>query len=504
MGQSPDSRFYNESGDGLPFFQGKADFGALYPTPRKWCSEPKKVAETGDILLSVRAPVGPTNLAKEKCCIGRGLAAIRASEPISQKYLLHYFRHIQPWLSGQGTGSTFSAISGPFLRGIQVLIAPSNEQLRIVNKLDAVLARADACREHLARVPDILKRFRQDVLTAAISGTLTEEWRVERDRSSSSWEQTTVGALIERIEAGLNVKCEERPPRENERGLVKISAVTWGSYNDNESKTLLAGKDVPELARIRLGDFLITRANTLELVGACVIVHKVTRPVFLSDKVLRLVMPDAMKPWLLYILQSRHGRKQIESLASGNQLSMRNLSQANLKSIIVPLPARDERDEILRRVDTLLAFANRIETRYQAVRTQIDNIIPTTLAKAFRGELVPQDPNDEPAASLLDRIRGARKSVASTDLDTQKRGKTRIKKTILTEVQMLTRKEIDAMHLTTILKERGSLTAEKLWSASQLEIDDFYDQLKDEEARGLLMEKRDASSGGQRLLEAVG
>ena len=96
MGQSPDSRFYNDRGEGLPFFQGKAEFGALYPAVRKWCSEPKKIADAGDILLSVRAPVGPTNLAKERCCIGRGLAAIRANEPIAQEYLLHFFRHIQP------------------------------------------------------------------------------------------------------------------------------------------------------------------------------------------------------------------------------------------------------------------------------------------------------------------------------------------------------------------------------------------------------------------------
>jgi len=113
-----------------------------------------------------------------------------------------------------------------------------------------------------------------------------------------------VDEIIDRIEAGVNVACEERPPNEGERGLVKISAVTWGTYDDNESKTLPVGKDVPETTRIQAGDFLISRANTLELVGACVIVETVTRPVFLSDKVLRLVMPDYQKQWLLMFLQS--------------------------------------------------------------------------------------------------------------------------------------------------------------------------------------------------------
>src|ERR1700694_2575338 len=77
MGQSPPGTSYNTSGDGLPFFQGKTDFGDMFPRVRVFCTQPSRIAEHGDILMSVRAPVGPTNLAKEKCCIGRGLAALR-------------------------------------------------------------------------------------------------------------------------------------------------------------------------------------------------------------------------------------------------------------------------------------------------------------------------------------------------------------------------------------------------------------------------------------------
>jgi hypothetical protein len=81
MGQSPPGSTYNNRGNGLPFFQGKAQFGEVFPVPDKWCSEPLRIAHKGDILVSVRAPVGPTNLAVEKCCIGRGLAAIRSATP---------------------------------------------------------------------------------------------------------------------------------------------------------------------------------------------------------------------------------------------------------------------------------------------------------------------------------------------------------------------------------------------------------------------------------------
>ena len=77
LGQSPPSSTYNENENGLPFYQGKLEFGNIYPSPQKWCTEPKKIAEKGDVLISVRAPVGPTNICPERSCIGRGLAAIR-------------------------------------------------------------------------------------------------------------------------------------------------------------------------------------------------------------------------------------------------------------------------------------------------------------------------------------------------------------------------------------------------------------------------------------------
>lgn len=149
MGQSPNSRSYNETGEGLPFFQGKADFGDLFPTPRKWCTEPQKIAEAGEILLSVRAPVGPTNLATERCCIGRGLASIQAVPPFNQKCLLHFFRNIELWLSQQGTGTTFAGIGSREIQQLGVPVAPLDEQKRIADKLDNLLARVDKCRDRL-------------------------------------------------------------------------------------------------------------------------------------------------------------------------------------------------------------------------------------------------------------------------------------------------------------------------------------------------------------------
>lgn len=137
MGQSPPGETYNTERDGLPFFQGKAEFGAEYPVVTKWCNAPTRVAEAGDILLSVRAPVGPTNIATERCCIGRGLAAIRAHSLLATPRYLHYvLRSSEQDLARRGQGSTFGAIGKDDVAQIPILLPSLSEQRRIVEVLD--------------------------------------------------------------------------------------------------------------------------------------------------------------------------------------------------------------------------------------------------------------------------------------------------------------------------------------------------------------------------------
>lgn len=372
----------------------------------------------GDVLLTIVGTIGRTAVVPAdapKFTLQRSVAVLKAQLAAEPRYLAYVIESpdVQRYFEENAKGTAQKGIYLAALGEVEVSLAPLPEQKRIADKLDTLLARVDACRDRLDRVPGILRRFRQSVLAAATSGELTREWREERGLDVDRWARSTVGQLIEGIEAGLNVQCEERPPAEGERGLVKISAVTWGTYDDNESKTLPRGVEVPERSRIRTGDFLISRANTLELVGACVIVHRVTRPVFLSDKILRLVMPEEWKPWLLLVLQSPEGRREIEARASGNQLSMRNLSQANLREIPVQIPSPDERAEIVRRVESLLAVAGELERRCQVQRAMVEKLTPSVLAKAFRGELVAQNPDDEPASRLLARL-GARSDSASS------------------------------------------------------------------------------------------
>ena len=135
MGQSPDSKSYNKDKNGIPFYQGNADFGEKHPTPTVWCTAPKKIARKGDILISVRAPIGDMNIANEDCCIGRGLAAIRLnkSDIVDINYLYHYLSATVEFLQEQGTGSTFKAINKTTLEGIEIP-CPSIEKQKNIAK----------------------------------------------------------------------------------------------------------------------------------------------------------------------------------------------------------------------------------------------------------------------------------------------------------------------------------------------------------------------------------
>lgn len=139
MGQSPGSTTYNTEGKGLPFFQGNADFGEIHPKTRIWCSAPTKVANAGDILISVRAPIGALNIANEKCCIGRGLSALTVNHSVCDQTFLWYALSSKiDELNSKGTGSTFKAINKKALGETEIFLPPLDEQYHIAAILDKV------------------------------------------------------------------------------------------------------------------------------------------------------------------------------------------------------------------------------------------------------------------------------------------------------------------------------------------------------------------------------
>lgn len=158
MGQSPDSSTYNEDGNGLPFFQGNADFGATYPVVRMWCSEPTKRAQIDDILISVRAPIGALNIANCECCIGRGLAALTVNKnSCIQKYLWYALSNKVEELNSKGTGSTFKAINKKILAETEIPLPSLDEQRKIAAVLDKVSDLIAKRRQQLDKLDEMVK-----------------------------------------------------------------------------------------------------------------------------------------------------------------------------------------------------------------------------------------------------------------------------------------------------------------------------------------------------------
>jgi type I restriction enzyme S subunit len=235
QGQSPPGSTYNYDRRGAPFFQGKADFGSINPVPQVWCDSPTKIAESGDILISIRAPVGPTNVADQRCAIGRGLAAIRALGEIQPSFVLFAIRFREHELHSVSTGSTFAAISGRQLRALTVPLPPLLEQRRIVSEIEKQFTRLDAGSSQVKASKRKLAVYKRSVLTS-ITRTANSHGSTGAPTLPPLWTWSILRELLSRIEAGRSFRCEERPPLEDETGVLKVSAVSWGEFDEAESK----------------------------------------------------------------------------------------------------------------------------------------------------------------------------------------------------------------------------------------------------------------------------
>ena len=229
------------------------------------------------------------------------------------------------------------------------------------------------------------------------------------DELAAGWVVAPLGDLLTGIETGKSFQCEERPPSAEEVGVVKVSAVSWGEYREQESKTCMSADRVNADYFIRPGDFLFSRANTIELVGACVIARQVTLRVMLSDKILRLQFAwDELKPWVLHFLGSKAGRLQIETLASGNQESMRNIGQERIGQIMVPLPPPAEQARIVGKLEELLSELDAGVAELKAAQRKLQQYRQSLLKAAVEGALTAEwrarNPPQETGAELLARI----------------------------------------------------------------------------------------------------
>jgi type I restriction enzyme S subunit len=488
MGQSPSSDFYNTESNGLPFFQGKAEFAEVHPVVQKWCSSPNKIADKDDILLSVRAPVGPTNIANVKCCIGRGLAAIRYKLPECHKFLFYYLRCIEKSLAGQGTGSTFSAISGSVIKNQPFPLPPLPEQRRIVAKIEELFSDLDAGIESLRKVKKQLKTYRQSVLKWAFEGKLTAEWRktsepqIDADYSDDadktkknpkhSSAQSATSArisgsdsslesaveLIKRIKAErekkYNEECEKAKKEEGKRPFrpeyyseftreehdrLKRLPAKWrwekaGNLFDsivpNRDKPKTFTGDIPWITIPNLPEngctinystvdlgltnseaaqynarIIPQNAVIMTCIGRFGIAAVVDKPVVINQQLHAFVVEDDFVPkYLAYALKDQ--RQYFEKVATSTTIAYVN--KTNCNSVPIPVCPQCEQSLIVSEIESRLSVADNLEKTIDASLAQAAALRQSILKRAFEGKLVPQDPKDEPAEKLLERIKNVR------------------------------------------------------------------------------------------------
>jgi type I restriction enzyme S subunit len=283
-----------------------------------------------------------------------------------------------------------------YLRETTIKIAPLAEQKRIVTEIDALLAHVHAAQAELEKIPALVKAFRQKVLAMAVSGELTRDFRA--NATSETVSKEFLGNFLLSIDAGKSFKCEERPPNSDEIGVLKVSAVTWGEFQELESKTCFDNTGFNKKYLVQKDDFLFSRANTIDLVGACVIVKNVNLQLMLSDKTLRFRFKKELNPrFALYFLKSPDGRHEIERLATGNQESMRNIGQEKIRRIQIPNFNWVEQTEIARRVEELFEWCDAMETAYNEGVEKLKIGPQSLFQKAFRGhswhKMLPTNPH---------------------------------------------------------------------------------------------------------------
>ena len=307
----------------------------------------------GSILVVTRSGILSHTLPVAKVlravAINQDLKALIPRDNVDSDYILYILKSNQDTILNEcgKAGTTVANLDTDRLLNFRVPLPPFTEQRQLAAKLDSLFKRSRSAREELARIPQLVERLNKAALQSAFSGRLTND-------DSSTWASMTLGDLIVGIDAGKNVRCEERPPKPSERGIVKVSSVTWGSFDSVAAKTPDKKVVLDRRTLIRPGDFLLSRANTQQLVGACVIVGTLRDTnLYLSDKVLRVRFNQPVDAWVLNYLRSPSGRAQIENLSTGNQLSMRNISQAAIRAIRLPVPPEHVRTRILARLDRI-------------------------------------------------------------------------------------------------------------------------------------------------------
>lgn len=369
MGQSPSSDSYNEVGEGVPFYQGKSDFGDLHPTPRIYCNEPKKIAEPYDILMSVRAPVGDVNIANTKCCIGRGICAIRSNEQVNYKYIYYYLRTIKCKLESMSTGSTFKAINKSVLDSIELQIPSLEEQEIIVS----ILERAEGAiskREECIRLLDELVKSRFIEMFGDIS------------RNTKEWDIIKLDELID-VVGGYAFKSTEFV----DEGIpvLKIGNINAGYFKPTN---LMFWNKEEKLDRylIKPNDLVISLTGTVgkDDYGNVCIMSNDYNEYYLNQRNAKLDIKNEDlldKYYLTYALKVPEVKKRLTGISRG--VRQANIANKDIQNLEIPIPTI----ELQKQFTDFVKQVDKLKFEMESSLEELQNNFNSLMQRAFNGEL---------------------------------------------------------------------------------------------------------------------
>lgn len=425
--------------------------------------------------------------------VNQDLKALSPFEGILPAYIL---RHLQADAqrileSASKTGTTVESIDLDRLKAYPIRLAPLPEQKRIVAKVDGLTSRTARARADLDRIPTLIARYKQRLLALAFSGELTAGWRAEAGLPEPK--PVAIDSLSEGLRYGTAQKCYEEPKG---TPVLRIPNLSSGRVSLDDLKyTELESTDLAKLI-LREGDILIVRSNgSADLVG---------RPALVTGKAVGLayagylirIRPnqDLVVPkYLTFMLEAPSIRKIIEDGARSTS-GVHNVNAKELGALRIPIFHLDEQAEIVRLIDSAFNWLDRMAIDQAAATNFLPTLNAAILAKAFRGELVPQDPNDEPASMLLERIRLERAAAPKQVRLRKPRALAPQKTPILPHNDIFeiaprtpgasamtkSRQDGDVMgkpYLANLLKASRDTTAQHLFKVADLPVADFYKQL---------------------------
>lgn len=321
MGQSPDSSSYNEIGDGLPFFQGNADFGALHPNVRIWCNAPTKIARPGDILISVRAPIGALNIADRECCIGRGLAALTVNETLcNSRYLWYAIANKVDELNSKGTGSTFKAISKNVLGETEIPLLSLDKQQHISAILDRLSNLISLRKQQLAKLDELVKARFVELFGDMLLNPM-------------SWTEKPLEGIAD-IVSGITKGRKTQSTELIEVPYMAVSNVKDGYIDWTTVKTIMATQSEIDQYRILPNDVLMTEGGDPDKLGRGAIIHEPLENCIHQNHIFRvrlnrsIVLPEFFAEYLQHQKSKRYFlgcAKQTTGIASINMKQLRAL-----------------------------------------------------------------------------------------------------------------------------------------------------------------------------------